>query len=302
MLIVSAADERFAAHFATMLHSVWTQHPNAELCLLDCGIEPGTLADLKGFAIARGIVLAIIKIDITFLRHLPTTSQFSTACYARLLIPDLLPGSIERVLYLDSDCVVVDDLTPLWQIDMGEAAIAAVNDPIGARLEREIGIHIDEQDYINSGVLMMNLPVWRRDKLAASALAFLGTHQSCFADQAGINVACARRTTLLSAEWNFLLHVHQRPQQWLEPKIIHYSSAMKPWIHCDVPFAAIYLHHRNRTPFPIELPPPYRSKLRCALNLLVGRRKYWDRLKLVRRCDAFTAAYFGGLPRGAASS
>jgi len=42
MIIVSAAGERFAAHFATMLHSAWPQHPEAEFYLLDCGLEPHT--------------------------------------------------------------------------------------------------------------------------------------------------------------------------------------------------------------------------------------------------------------------
>src|SRR5262245_45169115 len=44
MIIVSAAGERFAAHFATMLHSAWPQHPEAEFYLLDCGLEPHTHA------------------------------------------------------------------------------------------------------------------------------------------------------------------------------------------------------------------------------------------------------------------
>jgi hypothetical protein len=39
MVIVSAADERFAAHFTALLHSAWARHPEAEFYLLDCGLE-----------------------------------------------------------------------------------------------------------------------------------------------------------------------------------------------------------------------------------------------------------------------
>jgi lipopolysaccharide biosynthesis glycosyltransferase len=303
VLIVSSADERFAAHFAAMLHSAWTHHPTAEFYLLDCGIEPRTLVDLKEFATTRGIQLTFIPIDVTLFRDLPTTKALSVAAYARLLIPDLFPSSTQRVLYLDADCIVVKDLTALWCFDMGNAAIAAVHDAIGARLEREIGIEVDDQSYINSGVMLMNLAVWRRDKLAATAIAFVVRRNPRMFDQAGINVACAGKIALLGEEWNFQLHKPRHPKQWLEPNIIHYSSERKPWLHSDVPLAAIYLHHRGQTPFPIASPgAAHRSRLRCALNLLIGRRKYWDRLNLARRCDAFTSAYFNKVPRRVAAS
>ena len=293
MLIVSSADERFAAHFAAMLHSAWTHHPTADFYLLDCGIKPETIADLNGFATTRGIRLTVIKIDIAMLRDLPTNKVLSVATYARLLIPDLLPRSIESVLYLDADCVVVGDLTALWRFDMGEAAIAAVSDPIGARLEREIGIDVDEQGYVNAGVMLMNLTVWRRDNLAATAIAFVTKHNPRMLDQPGINAACAGRIAALTEEWNFQLHKPRRPHQWLEPRIIHYSSNRKPWVHSDVPFAAIYLHHRNQTPFPIKIPrSAQRSRLRRLLNLLVGRRKYWDHFILTQRCKVFALGYF----------
>ena len=70
--------------------------------------------------------------DITLLHGLPTAKYWSVetsvATYARLLIPDLLPKTIERTLYLDADCIVVSDLTALWQMDMGQAAIAGIAD------------------------------------------------------------------------------------------------------------------------------------------------------------------------------
>jgi lipopolysaccharide biosynthesis glycosyltransferase len=292
MLIVSAADERFAAHFAAMLHSAWTQHPTAEFYLLDCGIKPGTLADLRAFAISRGIQLTFFNIDVTLIRDLPTNKALSLATYARLLIPDLFPGSVERVLYLDADCVVVGDLTALWRFEMGNAAIAAVEDGGGARLEREIGIEVADEGYVNAGVMLMNLVVWRRDNLATAVMAFASKYNPRMLDQPGINVACSGKIALLVKKWNFQVHKLHRPKQWLEPSIIHFSGEQKPWFYSDVPFAAIYLHHRNQTPLAIKPPRAYRSMLRRALNLALGRRKYWDQLIIARRCQAFAMAYF----------
>jgi len=223
----------------------------------------------------------------------------SVAAYARLLIPDLFPSSTQRVLYLDADCIVVADLTALWRVDMGEYAIAAVEDGGGARLEREIGIEVDDEGYVNSGVMLMNLPVWRRDNLATKVMAFASKHNPRMLDQPGINVACAGKIVFLARAWNVQVHKFYQPRpQWLAPNIIHYSGEKKPWLHSDVPFAAIYLYHRNQTSFGIKPPRAvYRSKLRRALNLLIGRRKYWDQLIFARRCRTFATGYFDRIGR-----
>jgi lipopolysaccharide biosynthesis glycosyltransferase len=302
MTIVSAADEGFAAHFAAMLHSAWTHHPTAVFYFLDCGLKPGTLADLRAFASNRGIRLNIISADATVLRDLPTTKAISAAAYARLLIPDLLPKTIERVLYLDADTIVVSDLTALWQTDMGEAAIAAVHDPGAAQIEREIGIDVDEGGYVNSGVMLMNLVVWRDEELATMAMAFAKKHSLRSCEQPGINFACAGKITYLPEEWNFQLIRPRRPDQWLEPSIIHYAGPKKPWIYSDVPFASIYLYYRNQTPFAIERPRPFRSPLRKMLNLLVGNRKHWNQLIIARRSQAFATAYFNRIARAGTPS
>src|SRR5262245_40087204 len=128
-----------------MVHSAWTHNPAAEFYLLDCGIGARTLADLRAFAISRGIQLTVIKIDVASFCDLPTNKALSAATYARLLIPSLFPSSTERVLYLDADCIVISDLTPLWRFDLGNAAIAAVEDGGSARLEREAGIEVQDE-------------------------------------------------------------------------------------------------------------------------------------------------------------
>jgi lipopolysaccharide biosynthesis glycosyltransferase len=299
MIIISAADERFAAHFSAMLHSAWTHQPTAEFCLLDCGIEPATLAVLQDYAATLGIRLDLIKADIASFRDLATTEDLSAATYARLMIPDLLPVSVEKVLYLDADCIVVKDLTALLQMDIGEAAIAGVRDAFGAQKELEIGVPIDDREYVNAGVLLMNLAVWRRNRLADAVLAFIRQQRPRFLDQTGINAACAGRIVHLRDEWNVMVGLLNQPRQWLEPNIIHYVGQSKPWLYDDVHFADIYLHHRRQTPFPFKPPSRLRrSRLRRLLNLLIGRRKYWHHFILTQRCKAFAVKYVNRIARG----
>ncbi len=288
IVIVSAADERFVPHVATMLHSVWTHHPAAEFCLLDCGITPATLGMLRRYADRRVVRLTTITLNTELLRGLPTTQAWSAAIYARLLIPDLLPEHVARVLYLDADCVVVGDLTPFWQMDMGSAALAGVRDR-SAQRQAELKV----EHYINSGVLLMNLPVWRQHSLTAAMLDYIRAQRPVFPDQTAINAICAGRMLLVPETWNFMLGENRRRlDRWTPPRIIHCTGGMKPWLYRDAFFAALYLHHRNQTPFPLAAPRAvYRSGPRRLLNLAVGRRKYWYQLIMARRCRAFIDAY-----------
>lgn len=45
--------------------------------------------------------------------------------FARYVLQDLLPASVERVIYLDLDVLVQKDLAELWDIDMEGHPIAA---------------------------------------------------------------------------------------------------------------------------------------------------------------------------------
>ena len=55
--------------------------------------------------------------------------------FARFLIPNMFPESVSRVLYLDSDILVIDDLRALWQTDLEGAVLGAVEDHIDRLLK-----------------------------------------------------------------------------------------------------------------------------------------------------------------------
>ncbi len=287
MIVVSAADERFAPHVATLMHSVWRHNPHASFRLLDCGIEPGTLSTLRRWAERRGFI-DVIKPDLARFDGLATTAHWSLAIYARLLIPELLQN-LDRALYLDADTLVVDDLTQLWQTFMGDAAVAGVHDN-GWRNER-LFFPFNAHGYINSGVLLVNLAAWRGQGLAERVINFLHLYSPTFPDQTAINTVC--RPMLVGDRWNVMVGDNER-WRWDGFGIVHFTSFHKPWLYRDAPFARLYGYHRNHTPFPMVTPQArYRPTWRRAINLAIGRPKYWRALVRHRQMGAFTRAYFG---------
>jgi lipopolysaccharide biosynthesis glycosyltransferase len=290
MIIVSAADERFVRHFAAMLHSAWTHHPDARFYLLDCGIKSTTLTILTDWAGALGARLIVVKIDTAQFVDLPTNRDWTTAIYARLLIPELLPQDIERVLYLDADCIVIADLSPLWQMNMGVAAIAGVRDH-GGWHEGLTGCA--RRDYVNTGVLLMNLSVWRRDHLATSTIDLIAENNHfCCPDQTATNLVCDGHKLFLPNGWNLTLGDPPLRLQGGALRILHWTGFMKPWLYRDALFGAVYLHHRKQTPFMMAPPTRiHRSWRRRLVALLAGRPKYWRPVILAFRCQSLVDDY-----------
>lgn len=282
MIIVSAADERFAPHFCTMLHSAWTLHPYAEYHLIDCDILPATRAKIIGFAVDNRIELHITKFTEDQIGRLPTTRDWSIAMYARLLVPYLIPEA-DRAIYLDADTVVVGELLDLWQTDLQNCPVAGVYDRFGAATAHQ-------RDYINSGVLLMDLVAWRAGKIPEWSITYAVAKQPRFPDQDAINATCRGHIHMLPRKWNFMLGDNIGPPE--DPRVLHWNGPVKPWYYHDAVCASIYLFHRQLTPFPLDSPSrAWRSWPRMAANLVIGRPKYWRRMRMHAACRPFMMSY-----------
>ena len=96
-----------------------------------------------------------------------TTKRYPKEIYYRLAAPYLLPESLDRILYMDVDTVVINSLTDLYQSDFEENYfMGCTNTQLPLQKFNQVRLGIDvEKDvpYINTGVLMMNLPLLREN-------------------------------------------------------------------------------------------------------------------------------------------
>jgi len=275
MLIVSACDEDFAPHFATMLHSAWHHNRAARFLLLDCGLTEETSGVLQRYAASLGAELDIRTVDLQRFEGAASGLDWPVVVFARLLIPDMLECS--KVLYLDSDCIVTADLAQLWETDLGSCFVAGVEDQNAVHFEsrREPKVPFSGP-YINAGVMLMNLDAWRNHDIADQVVAYVDRYKPKFCEQTGINAVTADRKLVLPDHWNFMVHQwSMRPPADFLPSIIHCTGHRKPWLHANACFVPIYLLHRNATPF--KLAPPtgiHPGRLKIFFNLMVQRKKY----------------------------
>jgi lipopolysaccharide biosynthesis glycosyltransferase len=167
------------------------------------------------------------------------------AVWTRLFLGSVLPGELRRTLYLDSDVIVRGDPSELWQLDLGGNVIGAVLNEIGHTLGfergvpyyRELGLSPD-LGYFNSGVLLVDLDLWRRDDVTLRCQEILRDfhHRVLQYDQEVLNAALAGRWLPLARRWNAMSYWKtpeecQPPfEDYLEHAVIrHFAGRDKPW-------------------------------------------------------------------------
>lgn len=177
---------------------------------------------------------------------------YSIAIYYRLFIPNLF-SMYEKAIYLDSDVVVLDDVAKLYNIDMGDNLLTTINDPTVSTNEdfrkySKIGLGVDPDKYINSGMLVMNLREMRKAKIEQKFIYLLLKYNLEVAapDQDYLNVLCKDRINYISDTWNKVPDFGEIvPEEELH--IVHYNMFRKPWHYEDVPYAEIFWRYAIKT-------------------------------------------------------
>lgn len=125
----------------------------------------------------------VIKIDVTeiykkeFLNCANETAYCTPYTLLRLLA-DLIPDMPNKLLYLDIDMMVGKDISELYNINIEDYEYAAVKEKYGSVFIRP--------DYINAGMLLLNMKKIKETRLLEKARALIKTKKMLFADQDAI--------------------------------------------------------------------------------------------------------------------
>lgn len=163
--------------------------------------------------------------------------HFSIAAYYRLFIASLFP-QYDKIIYLDCDVVVRGDISRLYNTELGDNILGAVADqfvPVTsefrAYVEQAIGVNADT--YFNSGVLLINLAQFRKNKIEQRFVNLITKYnfELLDPDQAYLNYLCYGKTRLLPNGWN---KAPTGADCEGSKNIVHYNLYKKPWQYDDV--------------------------------------------------------------------
>lgn len=182
---------------------------------------------------------------------------FTLTIYFRLFIPSMFP-QYDKGIYIDSDVVLTDDIAKLFDIDIGENYIGACNDlsiadipPLVAYTEKAVGVNAKE--YINSGVLLMNLKKMRDDDLEGHFLSLLNKYHfdSIAPDQDYLNAMCNGKIYYLEEKWDTM--PNDAKPMLTETSLIHYNLFSKPWCYDGIQYEEQFWNYAHDCGFIDEI-------------------------------------------------
>ena len=177
--------------------------------------------------------------------------RLSQACYFRLLISKLVK-EYDTCIYLDSDLLVNGDMQQLFQVDLEDCYLAGVRD---CHLSMQNSFYVSKhqikmnlpttEDYVNSGVLVMNLKKMREDNMVSQFL-LQAEQVNPYEDQDVLNICCYGAKKILPLKYNVFHHYcgaamkqlfdgpYVRDEfefDWDNPFILHTAEIYKPWVN-----------------------------------------------------------------------
>lgn len=259
--IVLACDKTYLPHAAATLCSIIENNFSPlKIFLLHDGLSKKNINSLRNITCKNKNRFYPIKIKNDLFESMKLTNHFSKTIYYRLLIPDILPIEISKVLYLDCDLLVRKPLDELWNIDLTGKFLAAIENEISSTHKLELGLNINSK-YFNSGVLLINVEMWRRELIHKKVVDYVRNNSVIieYPDQDGLNAILEDNWFELPITWNlqsnyFLTYDKQVRYADIISKtnIVHFTgNDSKPWefrkeLH---PFLSEYNYYRNLTPW-----------------------------------------------------
>ncbi len=165
------------------------------------------------------------KVDVTQLYEenfagSPNEGAYCSPYTLIRLFADLVPKMPDKILYLDADVMFNRDARLLYDIDVTDYEYAAANDHYGKYLIR--------YDYINAGVLLLNMKKIRQTGLFEKARKLICTKKLVFADQSAI-IRSTTRKKLLPQKFNDQKFLHKHTV------VRHFSKRLfwLPYPHTD---------------------------------------------------------------------
>jgi lipopolysaccharide biosynthesis glycosyltransferase len=248
--VVTAVDEAYVLPLLVALMSLRAHLPRSvtpRLHLLHRGLAARHLD-----AISRVVDLEPVLLEPALVDRVPRHATFPPEAAAPLLLDAVLPPELDRILFLDADTLVLDDVSPLATVDLEDAPFAAVADaavprcssPRGVRHWAALGIPHDVP-YLNAGVLVVSIGAWREERISQRALAYLGrgVDRRGLLHQDALNATAWSRWARLPERWNVPSFAGRPfgPAIPAHPAIVHFAGRFKPWrIHTGSPFAPVY--------------------------------------------------------------
>ncbi|GAB7140477.1 glycosyltransferase family 8 protein [Deferribacterales bacterium RsTz2092] len=289
VLVAFASDNNYVPVLSVALASL-VAHTNPDrhykIYILENAISAGNKNYLSELASANNIELLFADAHRTLASYAQSAfylrGKYSVSIYTRLFLPNIISNE-RKVLYLDCDTLILRDVAELYDTELGDNYVGATRDltiacaanPWLPPSYQTLGI-TSRHDYFNSGVLVLNLELMRKDNIIDRFLETVQKLKNTFyPDQDVLNVVCAGRVKFIANNWGvfggLLFNRAAFAPQFVdsvasaihEPYIIHYVGQGFPHTERVSMCSEEYFHYALKTRYGRDM----LNKLQRKLNM-----------------------------------
>ena len=273
MNIAYSCDNAYIEQTGISLISVFENNKDEKeivVYLISKGITKENIEILDSICKSYNRSLIVVKFeDICF--DLPPCSvgRHLETIYAKVFFSRI--EGLDKVLYLDSDVVVVGNLKPLWETDLSEKYMGVVETTY-TKGKKALGIP-RSTPFFNDGVVLVNVDYCRENNLISKVIeqvnAFGGNPPVL--SEGVLNKICGQNVKYLSLRYNLISgnlyfglydydylfeQLHYEKEDLIDscenPVIVHYIAGFynRPWCKkCTHPFKEFYLYYKSISPW-----------------------------------------------------
>lgn len=185
-------------------------------------------------------IITIVATKDNYWKLLGNHAYVSKNALLKFRLPEIIKD-VEKILYIDSDTLIMGDLQELFDVDINDKYAAVVRD-----MNTELSAHpktLGLDTYFNSGVMLLNLELLRSHKITQQLIDYkLNETSPVFMDQDALNVVLKGSIQYISLKYNYITDIDNKYAEEeikdffgdkysmkSDAVIIHMAGARKPW-------------------------------------------------------------------------
>lgn len=313
--IVCSTDHNYIMQTGVMIKSLSINNQNEDLdiyILIDKTVDAEKQQKLRNTITSNKHNIVFLEVPDDAFDGFPGIGKYSVhvsqASYYRLVMAQLLPENVEKVIYLDVDIVIRHSIRDLWTTNIENFAIGCIVDFVESFHKTRVK-YDPAKGYFNAGILLINLKYWREHNIQEKFLSFMANNADLILchDQDVLNYVLCDSKKNIPITYNCQTYAYLQHHLMeididkygeeidntiCDPIILHYCTGDKPWIFgCKHPlrkewfkYLAMTEWKEFRTKDPkTSLSHKIGKAFRKCLGLKHSDEKRWVNLKKIKK-------------------
>lgn len=288
--VVFATDEEYLPITAVALTSVAANFKDSRtlraFILLEKALPADDAARFQQLAEQFNFEVHALQVSASDYAAIRTSRGISIATYFRLGMHLALPGDVKKVVYLDSDMIILGNIAELFDTALTDETLFAGAEDYNSVAHRKAYKTPATSVNLNAGVLVCNIGAIRRMDFLGAVSAYIEQNQFLIfhGDQQILNSLFSERMAYVHIRWN--MHGQLFEEEWVAnnmssralmsadditdgraaPQIIHYNGTMKPWNGGAHPRRRDWYTYSKISPYADMFPEPNLSPAKVNID------------------------------------